>query len=99
PVRHPHSFPTRRSSDLLTQEYRDLLKAIVQHNIEDREGVVEFLQQLTRRPQAFVPRIDMAVGELETRLKDIRTSHTGNGRILYRSEEYTSELQSRGHLV
>jgi tetratricopeptide (TPR) repeat protein len=76
-------FTSERPRSRLAQEYKALVKAIIRYNPEDREGVLEFLQQLVGRPHPVVARTEMPVGDVERRLNEIRTSHAGNGRILY----------------
>src|SRR5439155_22609780 len=68
--RHLHSFPTRRSSDLIARTSGPLLKAAPADPLRPR---------LSNRPVRQQPPAG-------------RCSRS-------RSEEHTSELQSRGHLV
>src|SRR5207249_10373623 len=88
PLLYLHSFPTRRSSDLLRLIFRDhlrqpgyrrLLEEIVQRQL-DLEGVAQPGDELER--QQGVP----------TQLEEIIVDAD-------RSEEHTSELQSRFDLV
>src|SRR5439155_23982736 len=82
-----HSFPTRRSSDLLrrasapglTGERRAVLEGVV---LGDDAGLGEGLKTSFRRSGLYHL---LAV--------------SGQNVILLRSEEHTSELQSRGQLV
>src|SRR5439155_20950987 len=76
--RPPHSFPTRRSSDLAARVVDD-----------DRVGAHREVQQTRRREE------DVGAEGLEVDLLD----EDGPHRLETRSEEHTSELQSRGHLV
>src|SRR5207253_7720586 len=80
---HLHSFPTRRSSDLPV-------------TIQSRsEGVLGNLQDIAGGPTgtSFITASGSPYEFDEWRYSDLQQ----NGVI--RSEEHTSELQSRGHLV
>src|SRR5207253_7256368 len=97
--RHPHSFPTRRSSDLIPPRLNDL-----------QRRRCEPLHQLSSGPPCDEGRLCLAAssshgcaqlgawllfpGHLESYSK-------GDSQpwLALRSEEHTSELQSRGHLV
>src|SRR5207253_10813120 len=72
-----HSFPTRRSSDLLHHGTVPRMKAIAAEHISTHVAVAadgrRHHRQLRQHGSKYVPR--------------------------QRSEEHTSELQSRGHLV
>src|SRR5690606_40973371 len=92
-----HSFPTRRSSDLLEQLRREPRRLkILRHRLSDKPGLrpigrLEKLR-LTRLRQRLIPadsdRMPMFLGW--------RSLHTpSEGDSLHRSEEHTSELQSR----
>src|SRR5207253_10316977 len=96
--RHLHSFPTRRSSDLLAK---------AAHGIAD-----DFLTTLllaTRSPVLMVPAMDGGMWEhpavganvLTLRGRGVTVLEPDAGALEDgdRSEEHTSELQSRGHLV
>src|SRR5207253_5600523 len=96
---HPvlHSFPTRRSSDLLTTE-AGVAYFLVPGNHEygggeegpnHQMGVANYLRAVSGLiPPEGSPR----------RLSGYATYSFGYGNV-FRSEEHTSELQSRGHLV
>src|SRR5205809_1772559 len=71
---HLHSFPTRRSSDLLI--------------LVDRYATVEFVSKDTS------PK-----GSMASIIKDRHGKQLPVTIFDYRSEEHTSELQSRLHLV
>src|SRR5437870_9804812 len=75
--RHLHSFPTRRSSDLIS-------------------NVVETARRFGIT-SSLPPYLPVALGAAEIRLLE----HTSAFTVFPndRSEEHTSELQSRGHLV
>src|SRR5207253_4769958 len=93
-----HSFPTRRSSDLLTAPMPAaqsvtcaiMLAAGSRYETPDTNGIAHFSEHMffkgtKRRPTArdISKEIDAIGGEFNA----------------FRSEEHTSELQSRGHLV
>src|SRR5687768_17814764 len=89
---HPdlHSFPTRRSSDLAMAEF-----------IAGGTDMVQLLQEHVRRPDRLVS----LAGLLDSRIQDvpeglrIGAAVTMAEAAAHRSEEHTSELQSRLHLV
>jgi tetratricopeptide (TPR) repeat protein len=76
-------FTSERPRSRLAQEYRGLVKAIIQQNPHDKEGVISFLQEMTGSPHVVRPRVDIPAGELESRLSEIRISHGANGDVLY----------------
>src|SRR5439155_22338656 len=92
---HPyaHSFPTRRSSDLL--------------RIEERKLTVEVNSAVRARAfRALIAKLPLNARYRRTRRQPLKTALSpgpaGKGgleRLPARSEEHTSELQSRGHLV
>src|SRR5439155_7408373 len=98
-LRALHSFPTRRSSDL-----EDVLRAGRAAARERRawDGVLDHLPDLGLRVEPN--HIEVARGGL-ARYDDglsavlLRAAARRAGLVLGRSEEHTSELQSRGHLV
>src|SRR5207253_9875818 len=91
-----HSFPTRRSSDLV---WRNTLRT-------------EVVLMGTRRIRSYEPATGKVLWELTTE-EGAGRAYTGGGKAaaggckstpiatpeMIRSEEHTSELQSRGHLV
>src|SRR5207253_9629705 len=90
----PPPFPTRRSSDLEAAEY---LRS-------SRQRVYDLLSQrrLTRFKEAR--RTLVSREELARHVRPDGRAEEASGRRAYRgraarSEEHTSELQSRGHLV
>src|SRR5207253_11214120 len=89
--RHLHSFPTRRSSDLKT--LLDVLDPVQRVLAEGGDDLVARVRQCAFDSAAATAAMDATRG---------RASFLG-GRALgsgsSRSEEHTSELQSRGHLV
>src|SRR5437660_9029342 len=85
-----HSFPTRRSSDLngtngdVVLWYKDLRASTVDEAMAQAQRAVAAVQ-----PQPSpVYRIRLATGSVALQYA-----------LDHRSEEHTSELQSRGHLV
>src|SRR5207253_10853604 len=82
---HPHSFPPRRSSDLLEQLGVRRARGLGRRELEhlDLGELVDAVQPLAR------PARGARLGAEAVRQAD----------VLPRSEEHTSELQSRGHLV
>src|SRR5207253_10077207 len=96
---HPlplHSFPTRRSSDLFRpdkalsianpKEFNAWLTQLEQASNIDISFFKDFLSALKQRHDFF-------------HSNGCRLSDHGLKRCYSRSEEHTSELQSRGHLV
>src|SRR5690606_41983470 len=92
PPRTPHSFPTRRSSDLLTPA------VFVPESLTG----MELLQNFRSSSAQLVIVID-EYGEVQgmVTLRDVIEAITGEFHELgvERSEEHTSELQSRENLV
>src|SRR5438046_3169848 len=89
-----HSFPTRRSSDLSScssEMGQRLRKSLV------RPGDAAALLLLARTLLLVLCRLRMPVSVLLTRCSG--NSSSNNRRILTRSEEHTSELQSLTNLV
>src|SRR5207253_10395117 len=84
PPRDLHSFPTRRSSDLQAPR---LLGRHVRDRAEDDSGLRR-MDGERRRIRDVRRRVDVE------RLGQPEIQH-----LHLRSEEHTSELQSRGHLV
>src|SRR5207253_8836693 len=84
PPRFLHSFPTRRSSDLVTPHTRE--RSSPAQSREPSPSV-----------QTSAPRLSQATRS--TRRKPPRNSCSPTSSSSARSEEHTSELQSRGHLV
>src|SRR5439155_13296624 len=91
-----HSFSTRRSSDLCAPTGTPM-----PHDIDSPE-YVPWLESLRlyadgRTPAKYGPTAVMSQGILEGRFWHTRPDMLISMR--HRSEEHTSELQSRGHLV
>src|SRR5207253_7201716 len=83
PHRHLHSFPTRRSSDLAAMQTYQ--KALVKFPAD-----FELLKAAGR--------LDTSLKRFEEAISHLAAAHDRNTTDA-RSEEHTSELQSRGHLV
>src|SRR5205823_12304364 len=90
PHRHPHSFPTRRSSDLPQRApgYVDALPERVRSKQNPRACLPEASQQVVALPFALHEQGPPAADRAAHRL-----------RRPARSEEHTSELQSLAYLV
>src|SRR5439155_19389647 len=80
-----HSFPTRRSSDLK------------EHLWLAREKALELLQKFGL--QEFRDKYPGQLSGGMRRRVELAQAMINNPRLMIRSEEHTSELQSRGHLV
>src|SRR5207253_3648323 len=83
-----HSFPTRRSSDLRTLHSltEDRMSSKPQDDEDLMIGLVAYLFVHDKYKQTTIA-------------KFLGISTARVSRLLTRSEEHTSELQSRGHLV
>src|SRR5205814_10645754 len=95
PPHTPHPFPTRRSSDLhkLADEHRQLHFRGVEFNLGLREqiGQLGFVAALSG--------FRSLVADVLFIQAHVAWERTEWGRVLLRSEEHTSELQSLRHLV
>src|SRR5690625_3137359 len=89
-----HSFPTRRSSDLSRRTHEDRLARLREAGVSEEE-IARMRSPIGLDLGARTPE-ETAVS-IAAEL--IQTRWGGSGRPLSRSEEHTSELQSRGHLV
>src|SRR5690606_41743388 len=94
-ARSLYSFPTRRSSDLrATADHMGMLGTVI-----NGLALKEMLATLGQ-PARCVTAIDIpAVAEPFIRGRAIRHLEKGSVVVLARSEEHTSELQSRENLV
>lgn len=75
-------FTADRRRSRLAHEYRRLVRAIIRHNPEDREGVLDFLTRILRQRQRFTRELQMTPSDLEARLDTIRVSHAHDGEVL-----------------
>lgn len=78
-------FTLTRPRSRLAGEYRELVKAITQHNNEDRESALDFLNNVFRRTSRMAYSMSTTrLKELEDRLDNIRMFYERDGEILYR---------------
>src|SRR5207253_5704646 len=91
PTTYLHSFPTRRSSDLARDDVGGLSDGIMNLFCPEPPHQLAREQRLPGR----APRAVVTGGQLVR----IRIGNFAHQRFQIRSEEHTSELQSRGHLV
>src|SRR5207253_9163047 len=92
-----HSFPTRRSSDLKPVEIMQSVAPCQEVVIENPKDVNEYMVPI--RHTTYEPELTVGSG-----IRCVTGEHFDGGSDLgynrmNRSEEHTSELQSRGHLV
>src|SRR5206468_11909278 len=91
-----HSFPTRRSSDLYMGMLATVINGLALQDALEKNGVPTRVQSAITMAQVAEPFIRRrAVRHLEKGRVVIFGGGTGNPR----SEEHTSELQSRSDLV
>src|SRR5690606_42046249 len=96
--RYPHSFPTRRSSDLLIGREHFFLEAVAED--EPGEIMTAFVQQYYQRAPFVPPEVLLQVPvEDQDVVEGWLRQRRGGAVRLHRSEEHTSELQSRENLV
>src|SRR5207253_9505813 len=98
-TRHLHSCPTRRSSDLPLGQAK-VVDMRTEHS-EHPEAASLFLSNDCAQGQAVVGRISR-LWMRPVPASDLEVEWTRYNRLknlFARSEEHTSELQSRGHLV
>src|SRR5207253_10613099 len=96
--RNRHSFPTRRSSDLKKVDIADALEHLANAQYEQGKYdlAIETCQKsLGLRDEA---KEKVKIAAMLDRLGSLQYDQ-GNYAAALRSEEHTSELQSRGHLV
>src|SRR5207253_10452595 len=97
PCHTQHTFPTRRSSDLTKNEVANFR---IDHRVK---GLWSLWQKLKRKGGEIAHVYDVAalrvvVGDAADCYRVLGIAHN-LWQPLPRSEEHTSELQSRGHLV
>src|SRR5207253_8408410 len=86
-----HSFPTRRSSDLSDGIPRAIALLSPRRLLTHRQQLVQ---------AGELPGVQEQTLHLQLALEELAVDGTAFlGRDVGRSEEHTSELQSRGHLV
>src|SRR5207244_11528755 len=91
-----HSFPTRRSSDLGTS-----IATLAQDYAFGRDGVKAFKDALKKAKivhEEYLPPATTDFTAGAQRLIDALKDKPGR-KVIWRSEEHTSELQSPDHLV
>src|SRR5207253_4816166 len=91
--RHLPSFPTRRSSDLAQASKR------VPHGVVCLLSALRFHDLTTQSPFQVWLAISAKARLPKTDNPPLRIVRFSQRMLAYRSEEHTSELQSRGHLV
>jgi MinD-like ATPase involved in chromosome partitioning or flagellar assembly len=72
-------FALVRPRSRLAQEYRQLTNAIRRANMEDREGAMEFLEEVLRKLRGRRPPV---LADLEGPLEEILNKHPNDGEIL-----------------
>src|SRR5207253_10855101 len=93
--RYLHSFPTRRSSDLGASINNQIVYTIVynQINFANGAGCVTAVSGTAGSTSCIPAAVNTAGSSSVNTYQNLAAS------VLGRSEEHTSELQSRGHLV
>src|SRR5207253_10829827 len=89
------SFPTRRSSDLLVDDLLDVSR-ITRGKITLQNEPVDLAAVVAAALESSRPLIEARRHDLQVSVPPEPVRVEGD---LTRSEEHTSELQSRGHLV
>src|SRR5207249_9002246 len=95
--RRPHSFPTRRSSDLVGEtdgEFADRKIAYEVVELTSRVPTDKVAEAKRRLTQTFNAKEHVDVG-IATNMISVGLDITRLGLMVVRSEEHTSELQSR----
>src|SRR5207253_3562859 len=93
PSRPLPSFPTRRSSDLKAETWRRLTAEALPNWLQRALLVGFYHPSQLALTGPYVPAYFDAIGRVWA------THDNQNAQEFVRSEEHTSELQSRGHLV
>src|SRR5207253_10788107 len=94
-----HSFPTRRSSDLVHLSH---CVSLLRLRVRSRDVVCAAVADKHRQRRVYSAASETGVGVSvgwSINYASDRRSYVRRARIGRRSEEHTSELQSRGHLV
>jgi MinD-like ATPase involved in chromosome partitioning or flagellar assembly len=73
-------FTLDRPRTKLAEEYRTLTRVIRKDNLEDRDIVLEFLDEMAPHTRSR----QVLAGDLEQRIQDIITKHSGDAEILMR---------------
>jgi MinD-like ATPase involved in chromosome partitioning or flagellar assembly len=78
-------FTLDRSNSRLSKEYRRLKDEIVDHNVEDTEGIVRFLKHLISLADKSLPEKSLLreIGDLEEYLQTIAKIHDKKGEVLF----------------
>src|SRR5207253_6120316 len=93
------SFPTRRSSDLAFFSEHFLIERPLLRAIRSAEPVVLLIDELDRGDDAFEALLLELLSGYQVTLPELGTLVArSQPLVVLRSEEHTSELQSRGHL-
>src|SRR5690606_40275984 len=94
-----HSFPTRRSSDLPLDP--DLVALLINALYFNGKWTNKFDEQQTELAPFFAKdkKVEVPMMLLESELKYMENAFFQAVKLPYRSEEHTSELQSRENLV
>src|SRR5699024_12514680 len=95
--RHPHSFPTRRSSDLAIASRSPFGANASPPTVDGTSNV--FSSPLGLRTKAVLPADHATVPSLCRATLSIQRRLASIATVEIRSEEHTSELQSRFDLV
>src|SRR5207244_9205545 len=96
PHHYPHSFPTRRSSDLHCHGYENLAAVLTIHNLAYQGIFWHWDMLLTGLDWRYFNWHQM---EFYGKLNLLKTGLSFADGLTTRSEEHTSELQSPDHLV
>src|SRR5207253_11105001 len=96
PYRDIHSFPTRRSSDLVLEKHADFFRDFRGDTIHP--STLEVMHELGLLEE-FLKLPHQELRELRGIFNGHPVPMADFSRLPTRSEEHTSELQSRGHLV
>src|SRR5690606_41723673 len=96
-LRDPHSFPTRRSSDLVTQIITAISKLRTLAN-EDSDLCEAFMEKrwLSDDGKRKIKAVYLSLLDKDKDMNDLKECLK---QLSWRSEEHTSELQSRENLV